>query len=319
VNDNESPPNETRETERAQSERRLGSRRRVYSAVALALLAMAGFGFLSLRRAHGPSRSAVCENSAAPTFTDELATGIPEPEIYDAGPPASSIDEASRRVHAWKPPLASGAPSRGDEKAALSIHANDHCLGSHKAEITLMLFGDLQCPFSQRVLKMLRAWLDERPTAFRLVWRERPLDVHAGSANAALVAERMAARYGESAFWRFIAALSELEHVASDSELSALEASLQSGVARTDETTGNSRAAARLEQDRLVALTYAIHETPTLFVNGLRLTGEISHARLEQLLNDEQQEVDVLLDESAPRDQVYTIRMDANLLDWVRD
>jgi protein-disulfide isomerase len=319
LNGNESPPNKTPETKPAQGERRLGKRRLVYGAVALALLAMIGFGFLALRRAHGPSRSPVCESSAVPTFTDELATGIPEPELYDAGPPASSIDEASSRMLAWKPPLANGTPSRGDAKAALSIHANDHCLGSHKAEITLMLFGDLQCPFSLHVLKMLRAWLDERPTAFRLVWRERPLDVHAGSANAALVAERLAARYGESAFWRFIAALSELEHVASDTELSALEASLQSGVARANETTGNSRATAKLERDRLVALTYAIHETPTLFVNGLRLNGEVSHAHLEQLLNEEQQEVDTLLDESAPRDQVYTIRVDANLLDWVRD
>jgi protein-disulfide isomerase len=219
----------------------------------------------------------------------------------------------------WKPPLASGVPSRADQKAALAIRADDHCLGSHKAPVTLVLFGDLHCPFTLHTLKMLRALLDERSSALRLVWRQRPLDVHTGAANAALVAERMALRYGESAFWRFIVALSELEHVASDAELSELEESLQAKAARVSEPTSNLRAAAKLERDRLVALTYAVAETPTLFVNGWRLNGEVSRAHLEQLLTEEQQEVEALLDESAPASQIYTIRVDANLLDWVRD
>ncbi len=285
----------------------------------LACAAVSGFLLLALRRANDASRAAACTSPAVPTVVDELAGAGTETETVDAGPPASSIVEASARMLAWKPPLATGLPSRGDQKAALPIHGGDHYLGSHKAQVTLMLFGDLRCPFTLRTLKTLRTLLDERPAALRLVWRERPLDVHTGAANAALVAERIALRYGQAAFWRFIVALSELEHVASDAELSELEASLQAGKPRLDEPTANNRATAKLESDRLVAFTYAVAETPTLFVNGWRLNGEVSRSHLEQLVRDEEHEVNALLDESAPASQLYSIRVDANLLDWVRD
>jgi len=321
VNGNQAPPDEAPVGPSAMTgdgplRKNLG----VWIALGLVCFALGVFGLLALRRANGASRALGCTSSAEPTFIDEVVRSAVPPEeaaALDGGDLASSTDEARTRVLAWKPPVASGTPPFGDQKAALPVKVDDHSLGPHNAEVTLMLFGDLYCPFTLRMLKMLRTWLDEQPTAFRLVWRERPLDVHPGSADAALVAERLALRYGEPAFWRFVAALSELDRTASAADLTALEAGFEVGKPRVSEFVGGSRAAAKLERDRLLALTYAIYETPTLFVNGFRFKGEMSRTHLEQLVSEEQQAVEELLDDSIPSSDVYSIRVDANLLDWI--
>jgi protein-disulfide isomerase len=239
------------------------------------------------------------------------------------GPAAANsitdVNAVLTRVTQWKPRVARDKPSAGDRDAALEILPDDHCLGTHKAQVTLMLFGDLYCPFTRRVLGLLRQWLDEQPSAFRLVWRERPLDIHPNAPKAASIAERLALRSGEPAFWRFVVAVSELNESPSDIDLEALEVGLTTGKAKADAKTADAKAAAKIERDRLTALAYAIHATPTLFVNGLRIEGEISRPHLQQIIDEEKEEVETLLDDAEPAGKIYSIRVDANLLDWVRE
>lgn len=182
-----------------------------------------------------------------------------------------------------------------------------------------MLFGDLNCPFTMGLTKTLRALLDEQPAALRLVWRHRPLDVHPAAGKASQVAERLALGSGERSFWRFVMAMSELQGKASDSALGELEQALQARPLKLDQASADARAAARVERDRLIALSYSIHATPTLFVNGLRFEGEISRTRLEQIIVEERAEVQSLLDDDVPPNAIYSIRVDANLLDLDRE
>jgi protein-disulfide isomerase len=318
VNDNAPPSNDKLVADKARvSLFRRGKRGTLLAVMGVACVTLVSFVFVSQR--HGKVASPSAPSARTPSPVPTLDYSPPEFEPLDAGGLTSSLDEALARALAWMPPVTRGAPSAGDRNAALAIKGDDHCLGSHEAKVTLMVFGDLNCPFTLRMFKMLRGWLDERPAAFRLVWRERPLDIHPSAAGAALATERVALRFGEPAFWRFICALSEFERTPSGSELQALELGLTEGHARVTEAAATTRASAKLERDRLVALTYAIHETPTIFVNGLRLEGEVSRIHLEQLVTEEQQEVEALLDESVPQGRLYTIRVDANLLDWVRE
>lgn len=166
---------------------------------------------------------------------------------------------------------------------------------------------------------MLRAWLDEQPAALRLVWRHRPLDIHPDAVKAAQAAERLALRSGEQSFWRFVIALAEMDSVPSEANLGELEQALQATHSKMSESAANARAASNLEHDRLIALGYAIHATPTLFINGLRIEGEISRPHLEQVISEERAEVQALLDDSVPATKTYSIRVDANLLDLQRE
>jgi len=317
VNSEPSPPHDKIPAERFRTARSsVGRRLAVGILLASACLAL-GTAFLARR--HGKAAPPLAPSSPLMATQPTLDTTSAEVEPADAGSLTSSLAEAMARALAWKPPVASAAPSAADQKAALGIQRDDHYLGSNEASVTLMLFGDLNCPFTLSQFKMLKGVLDEKPLAFRLVWRERPLDIHDGAPAAALAAERLALRFGERAFWRFVMALSEYDRVPSNAELRLIEDGLSVDKSRLDETKAEARAAAKLERDRLVALTYSIHETPTLFVNGLRFAGEMSRVHLEQLVSEEQEQVELLLDEAVPPSRLYTIRVDANLLDWVRE
>ncbi len=279
-------------------------------------------GFLWLRHAAIASRNAPA--SSGPAHHEPRPSVIDEPSSSPDSDPwestsASNFDEVRAHAIAWVAPIAKDAPSLLDRNAALEVTAHDHILGTNKAKVTLMLFGDLNCPYTLRTFKTLRSWLDEQPTAFRLVWRHRPLDIHPGASQAALIAEQLALRQSEYSFWQFVFALSELNALASDADLGKLQEALQSRPSKLDEAAANARSASNLERDRLIALSYAIHATPTLFVNGLRLEGEISRAHLEQMVSEERAEVEALLDDSVPAAKTYTIRVDANLLELDRE
>ena len=278
-------------------------------------------GYLSLRHAKVASRNTLSQNLVTQSSAPVLGFGNlagDAASLSDAGDAAFKFDAARATALAWVPPLAKGSSSVRDRDAALEIVASDHVLGSHKAPVTLMLFGDLNCPFTLKVLKTLRAWLDGQPSAFRLVWRHRPLDIHPDAVKASLIAERLALRSGEQSFWRFVIALAEMDGIPSIANLGELEHAFRAEHFKMSESAANTRAASNLERDRLIALSYAIHSTPTLFINGLRIEGEISRTHLEQVVNEERVEVQALLDDSVPAAKTYSIRVDANLLDLQR-
>jgi len=157
-----------------------------------------------------------------------------------------------------------------------------------------MLFGDLHCAFTLHLVKTLLGWLDETARRFSTRVRHRPIDIHPGAVQAAQIAERLALRRGERSFWRFVFALSEFQGQL-PVRLSELEQALKTRTLLMNESLATSRAAARLERDRLIALGYEIHATPTLFINGLRIEGEISRPHMEQLVNEEKEQVEALL------------------------
>ena len=319
-------PNSTIEALRAAGlvvkQRRLSRWRTLVILLGIWILCVSLVGFLSLRHAKLASRN-MPANSVA-SQSENRTSAIAELLCSPSGEPSASgivpsFDEVRAHAVTWHFPIAKDTLSPLDRSAALQVTADDHVLGTHKAQVTLMLFGDLNCPYTLHTLGMLRAWLDEQPAAFRLVWRHRPLDIHPEAAMTSLVAERLALQSSESSFWRFVFALSELNGSASEANISDLQAVLQARHSRLTENAANAQAASKLERDRLIALAYAIHATPTLFVNGLRIEGEISRPHLEQVVNEEREEVQALLDDSVPSTKTYSIRVDANLLELDRE
>jgi len=318
VNGNSSPPSDKHAADKAAAARlNQAKRHHAFTALGVACLIVGVLVILAHRHRNGSSPTR--PSTPTPSAPSPLESTEPDFASVDAGDRTPSLDEIQTLALAWKPPVASGVPSGGDRNAALAVNLDDHCLGSHEARVTLMLFGDLECPFTLHMVRLLQGWLDERPKSIRLVWRERPLDIHPGARTAALTAERLALRFGENAFWRFIFALAQLERAPTEAELLALEMGLRERRARVTEAVATTQAAVKLERDRLVALTYAVHETPTIYVNGLRLEGEVSRIHLEQLVGEEQEEVESLVDDSVPQGRLYTLRVDTNLLDWDRE
>jgi hypothetical protein len=74
-------------------------------------------------------------------------------------------------------PLAAAAPS--EEGAIVPISATDPVWGSRRALVSIVVFGDFQCPYTAMILKTVQA-LEQKygPTDLRVVWKDLPLAFH---------------------------------------------------------------------------------------------------------------------------------------------
>jgi hypothetical protein len=125
----------------------------------------------------------------------------------------------------------------------------------------------------------------------------------------------VAREQGEAGFWRLIKILSEVSGPVNQVVISAATGQRPGGSSmRTADAI-----AARLQSDRLLALSLSIRATPTIFVNGLWLQGEVGRAKLERAIMYEQAEVAAWLHDRVPAAQIYSRRVEVNLLDLLRD
>ena len=75
----------------------------------------------------------------------------------------------------------------------------DHIRGPDDAPVTLVEYGDYECPYCGKAEPVVRELLDDFGDDLRYVWRHLPLnDVHPNAQNAAEAAEAAAA---QGAFW----------------------------------------------------------------------------------------------------------------------
>jgi Na+/H+ antiporter NhaA len=147
----------------------------------------------------------------------------------------------------------------------------DHVRGPDTAPVTLVEYGDYECPYCGQAEEVIRELLDEFGDELRYVWRHLPLnDVHA---NAQMAAEGTEAAAAQGAFWpmhdRLLAAQDEL--AAEDLRRTAEELGLD-GKRFWDELR-QRRYHERVGEDVASADESGVAGTPSFFINGRRHSG----------------------------------------------
>lgn len=156
--------------------------------------------------------------------------------------------------------------------------AHDHVRGRPDAGVTVVEYGDFECPFCGRAEDSLTTVLNRLPAQVRYVWRHLPLvDVHPAAWRAALASEAAAA---QDAFWPMHDAL--LAHRAELEQLDLVGLAVSLGldadrfVADFESAATSHKVAADVESARLSGVA----GTPTLFINGVRHEGDYGPAAL---------------------------------------
>jgi Na+/H+ antiporter NhaA len=146
----------------------------------------------------------------------------------------------------------------------------DHIRGPADAPVTLVEYGDFECPFCGRAEPAVRELLREF-TGLTYVWRHLPLDdVHP---HARLAAEATEAAGVQGAFWPLHDLLLEHQGALELDDLAGYATQLGLDVDRfTRELTGR-RHAARVARDVDGAELSGVGGTPTFFINGRRHYG----------------------------------------------
>ncbi|HEX7106518.1 MAG TPA: Na+/H+ antiporter NhaA [Acidothermaceae bacterium] len=146
----------------------------------------------------------------------------------------------------------------------------DHIRGPATAPVTLVEYGDLECPYCGQAEPVVRELLADFGD-LRYVWRHLPLpDVHP---NAWLAAEATEAAARQGAFWEMHDLLFEHQDALGKRDLVRYAGELGLDVDRFVNDLRKHVGAARVESDISGADLSGVSGTPTFFVNGRRHHG----------------------------------------------
>jgi protein-disulfide isomerase len=156
--------------------------------------------------------------------------------------------------------------------------------GPKNAPVTIVEFGDLQCPACKAAQPAIEALIAAEPNA-RFVFQNFPLEMHNWAAKGAAYADCVGQASNE-AFWKFIAKTYETQAditaANADEKLTAIADG--AGVKGADIAACANTPVTQAHVDASLALGKAVNVTgtPTLFING-RSIGNIANVPADTL------------------------------------
>ena len=170
----------------------------------------------------------------------------------------------------------------------------DHVRGPRSAPVTLVEYGDYECPYCGRAEIVVRELLVSFGDDLRYVWRHLPLnDVHP---NAQMAAEAAEAAGAQGAFWEMSDRLLAHQDQLAPSDLRRHAGELGLDVDRFWDELRQREYASRVADDVTTADSSGVAGTPGFFINGRRhqgaydietLTAAVSSARARTLLREQ--------------------------------
>jgi len=158
----------------------------------------------------------------------------------------------------------------------------DHVRGGADAPLTLVEYGDYECPHCGRAAPVIRQLLDRFDGRLRFVFRHLPLtDVHP---NAALAAEAAEAAGAQGRFWEMHDLLFERQDELDVNDLTRYAGELGLDIRAFEEDLRSGRFSARVGMDVNSAEEAGVAGTPSFFINEVRYRGAYDLESLELVL-----------------------------------
>lgn len=151
------------------------------------------------------------------------------------------------------------------------VNAEDHIQGDNNAFITLVEYGDYECPFcgeAYPIVKMIQNYFGEQ---LRFVFRNFPLnEVHPHAEMAAETAE-FANDY--QLFWEMHDLIYENQAQLSRSMLLEIGESLKLPTNKLELAIDRKQYAPKIRRDFMGGVRSGVNGTPTFFINEIRYNG----------------------------------------------
>jgi len=153
----------------------------------------------------------------------------------------------------------------------LPVGERDHVQGSADAPVTLVEYGDYQCPYCGRAYPIVKAVQNHFGPRLRFVFRNFPLsEIHPHAAQAAAAAEAAAER---GKFWEMHDRLYEHQNRLAERDLVSYASELGIESQGFLERMQSAEMASRVEEDFMSGVRSGVNGTPTFFINGARYDG----------------------------------------------
>jgi protein-disulfide isomerase len=162
------------------------------------------------------------------------------------------------------------------------VGARDHAQGPADAPVTLVEYGDYECPHCGRAYPMVKAVQRSMGNDLRFVFRNFPLTKsHEHAERAAEMAE---AAGHEGKFWQMHDLLFEHQDALEDEHLIAYAASLGIDPAWAAAALVQGLFRERVREDFASGVKSGVNGTPTFFINGARYDGLLHPTALLEAL-----------------------------------
>ncbi len=156
-------------------------------------------------------------------------------------------------------------------KLTLPVGERDHVLGPEDAPVTLVEYGDYECPYCRQVVPIVRDLQERFGDRLRYVFRHFPLST--AHPYAQLAAEAAEAAGAQGRFWEMHHMLFEHQGTLERSNLFRFAEEIGLDTERFERELDGHVHAGRVREDFLSGVRSGANGTPTFFLNGARYDG----------------------------------------------
>ena len=202
--------------------------------------------------------------------------------------------------------VAQDAAAFDDSESPVPVTLADPFWGDRDAPVTLVMFGNLQCPYTAKAQSVL----GEVKTTYgkdklRVVWKTFVGTTHDKARAAAIAGNAVHGLRGSHAFFTFHdTALRNQAFMGSASyESWAVEAGVENPVLRAAIT--EAKYAEKVSTDDTLAKKLGVTRTPSYFVNGTAFDGTLPVDRWKRTIDGELTKANAKIVAGVPRNRVY--------------
>ena len=160
-----------------------------------------------------------------------------------------------------------------DDVARLTVPVGtrDHAQGPADAAVTLVEYGDYECPHCGRAYPIIKDVQRRLGSKLRFVFRNFPIgESHPHAEHAAEAAEGAAT---QGRFWEMHDMLYEHQQALDDSHLAGYAVTLGLDARIFERELRAHAHQARVREDFMSGVRSGVNGTPTFFINGVRFDG----------------------------------------------
>ncbi len=158
------------------------------------------------------------------------------------------------------------------------IGKRDHIRGNPRAPVSLVEYGDFECPYCGEAYPIIEQILEERGDELLFAFRHFPLSqIHPHALHAAAAAE--AAGF-QGKFWEMHGMLFTHQDALEDEDLVSYAEALDLDTKLFVDDMASNKVQQKIREDFLSGVRSGVNGTPTFFINGRRHEGSYDYDTL---------------------------------------
>lgn len=151
------------------------------------------------------------------------------------------------------------------------VSLNDHIQGNDTASITIVEFGDYQCPYCGNAYPIVKEIEETFGHQIKFVFRNFPLaNAHPYALPAAIAAEAAAL---QNKYWEMHDALYENQYRLGDELFAELAETIGLDLEQFEKDSASETLTQKIEADFESGMRSGVNGTPSFYVNGTKFDG----------------------------------------------